>query len=39
MILGAVLILRDSQRAQPTPAPTTPADLDSVRATAGSEQR
>ena len=39
MILGSVLILRDSQRAQPTPAPTTPADLDSVRATAGSEQR
>jgi len=39
MIVGAVLILRDSQHAQPTPVPTTPADLDSVRATAGSEQR
>ena len=34
MILGAVLILRDNQRPRPTPA-----DLDSVRAAAGADQR
>ena len=34
MILGAVLILRDNQRAQPTPA-----DLDSVPAAEGADVR
>jgi len=38
MIAGSVLILKGSQRAQPTAALSTPADLDPVGATAQSEQ-